>query len=75
MLTQILLVSGAYPRYFAGFGCTKSGTPTVMATAQLFHAKHFNQFDAGRVLETLKPSWPLAQVSFQIDTGSAEVFQ
>ncbi|KHA58981.1 hypothetical protein NL53_18995 [Vibrio variabilis] len=63
MVVQILLASGACPRYFAGFGQTESGSSYVIATPQLFTAKHYSVTEANDVLNQLLPSWPLAQIS------------
>ncbi len=66
MLTQILLVSGASPRYFAGFGVSQSGKPFVIATHQPFQAKHYSTSQANVDLDALKSAYPLAQLSVLI---------
>ena len=64
MNVRILLVSGAFPRYFGGFGISQSGKPCVIATPQAFNAKHYSVTNANSVLDSLLPSWPLAQLSY-----------
>ncbi|MDC5855738.1 hypothetical protein [Vibrio europaeus] len=63
MKVQILLTSGAFPRYFGGFGQTQSGKSCVIATRQLFDAKHYDATEAKQVLASLQSSWSLAQIS------------
>ncbi|KGY11248.1 hypothetical protein NM22_16830 [Vibrio tubiashii] len=66
MTVQILLTSGAFPRYFGGFGQTESGKPYVIATRQIFDAKHYSVTQARQVLASLQRAWPLAQTSHPI---------
>ncbi|CAK2467771.1 MULTISPECIES: hypothetical protein [Vibrio] len=60
---NVLLVSGCFPRYFAGFGISSFGKPFVITTGQHFHSKFLSASDAHSIVEHLKDSWPLAQVS------------
>ena len=65
-MVNVLLVSGCLPRYFAGFGTTASGKPFVITTGQHFHSKFLSASDAHSIVEHLKDSWPLAQVSYVV---------
>ncbi|MCQ8869748.1 hypothetical protein [Vibrio splendidus] len=65
-MVNVLLVSGCLPRYFAGFGTTASGKPFVITTAQHFHSKFLSASDAHSIVEHLKDSWPLAQLSYVV---------
>ncbi|PTP64697.1 hypothetical protein [Vibrio splendidus] len=66
-MVNVLLVSGCLPRYFAGFGTTASGKPFVITTAQHFHSKFLSESDAHSIVERLKDSWPLSQVSYVVE--------
>ena len=63
---NVLLVSGCFPRYFAGFGTSASGKPFVITTGQHFHSKFLSVSDAHNIVERLKDSWPLAQASYVV---------
>lgn len=61
-MVNVLLVSGCFPRYFAGFGISSFGKPFVITTAQHFHSKFLSESDAHSIVERLQNSWPLAKV-------------
>ncbi|MEZ9362926.1 hypothetical protein AB4175_24075 [Vibrio cyclitrophicus] len=63
---NVLLVSGCFPRYFAGFGTSASGKPFLITTGQHFHSKFLSESDAHSIVERLQNSWPLAQVSYVV---------
>lgn len=67
MKVQILLTSGAFPRYFGGFAKSQSGKTFVIATRQIFDAKHYSVTEASKVLDVLLPSWSLAQISHSVE--------
>ncbi|NVJ57996.1 MAG: hypothetical protein HWE19_16700 [Vibrionaceae bacterium] len=64
MKVQILLTSGACPRYFGGFGQTDAGQPFVIATPQISGAQNFSLAQAQVALDKLISRWPLAQISY-----------
>ncbi|GMM87080.1 hypothetical protein [Vibrio fortis] len=65
-MVNVLLVSGCFPRYFAGFGTTANGKSFVITTAQQFQSKFLSLSDANEIVNQLKSSWPLAQASFAV---------
>lgn len=64
MNVRILLVSGACPCYFGGFGISQSGKPFVITTPKARNAMHYSVTNASSVLELLSSTFPLAQLSY-----------
>ncbi|NOI39450.1 hypothetical protein F0251_13510 [Vibrio sp. 070316B] len=65
-MVNVLLVSGCFPHYFAGFGVTATGKHFVITTAQHFQSKFLSVSDAHAIVNQLQASWPLAQTSYPV---------
>ncbi|HFQ5075251.1 TPA: hypothetical protein ACGU7E_004281 [Vibrio vulnificus] len=61
MKVQIQLTSGVHPRFLMS---TERGF--VETTSKQSEAIRFTQAQANQVLESIKPKWPLAQLSYEL---------